>query len=106
VNSVILPSEKDNIENEYIKVLKESKLKPKKVKIKDIKAGQYVLSLNEASGKLQPAKVNELVDMGNKTVYELRTESGRSINTTSNHPYLVKLYSKEECDKYSYFLEY
>ena len=35
--------------------------------------------------------MNELVDMGNKTVYELRTESGRSINTTANHPYLVRL---------------
>ena len=39
--------------------------------------------------------------MGNKTVFELKTESGRSINTTSNHPYLVKLYSKGECNRYA-----
>ena len=38
--------------------------------------------------------------MGNKTIYELTTESGRAVNTTGNHPYLVKLYSKGECDKY------
>ena len=39
--------------------------------------------------------------MGNKTVYELKTASGRSVNTTATHPYLVKLYSKEECGEYA-----
>jgi len=62
----------------------------KKIKIKDIKPGQYVLSLNETTNKLQPAKVNALLDMGNKTIFEVITESGRAINTTGNHPYLVK----------------
>jgi len=70
-------------------------------KIKDIKAGQYVLSLNEATGKLEPAKVNALLDHGVKLTYELTTKTGRAINTTGEHPYLVKLYSKEECDKYA-----
>ncbi|MEK6984155.1 MAG: LamG-like jellyroll fold domain-containing protein, partial [Nanoarchaeota archaeon] len=72
-----------------------------KKKIKDIEAGEYVQSLDEKTGKIVANRVNELVDMGNKTVYELTTESGRAVNTTSNHPYLVKLYSKDECDKYS-----
>ncbi len=30
------------------------------------------------------------MDMGRKPIYELITESGRSIRTTGNHPYLVK----------------
>ena len=62
----------------------------KKILIQDIKSGDYVLSLNETSGKLQPAKVKVLLDMGEKPIYELTTESGRAINTTGNHPYLVK----------------
>ncbi|MEK6984157.1 MAG: hypothetical protein AABX33_06295 [Nanoarchaeota archaeon] len=61
-----------------------------KKKIKDIEADEFVQSFDEKTGKIVANRVNELVDMGNKTVYELRTESGRSINTTSNHPYLVK----------------
>jgi len=39
--------------------------------------------------------------MGEKPIYELITESGRAINTTGNHPYLVELYSEEECEKYA-----
>ncbi|MBI2557703.1 hypothetical protein HYW20_00100 [Candidatus Woesearchaeota archaeon] len=50
-----------------------------KKKIKDIQEGDYVQSLDEKTGKIVANRVNELVDMGNKTVYELRTESGRSI---------------------------
>ena len=73
----------------------------KKVKIKDIKAGQYVLSLDESTGKLVPRKVNALLDHGIKPIYEMATEDGRAINTTAEHPYLAKLYSKEDCDKYS-----
>ena len=59
-------------------------------KIKDIKARQYVLSLNEATGKLEPAKVNALLDHGVKPIYEFATEDGRAINTTAEHPYFVK----------------
>ena len=78
-----------------------NKFSIKKVKIKDIKAGQYVLSLNEATGKLEPAKVNALLDHGIKPIYEMATEDGRAINTTAEHPYLAKLYDKELCDKYA-----
>ena len=72
-----------------------------KIKIKHIKAGQYVLSLNEATGKLEPARVNALLDHGIKPIYEMTTEDGRAINTTGEHPYLVKLHNKELCDKYA-----
>ncbi len=71
-----------------------------KKKIKDIKEGEYVQSLDEKTGKIVANKVNALLDMGNRTVFEVMTESGRAINTTSNHPYLVKLHSKEDCYKY------
>ena len=67
-----------------------SNYKIKKVPIQDIKPGQYVLSLNETSGKLEPAEVKALLDMGEKPIYELITESGTAINTTGAHPYLVK----------------
>src|SRR3989338_2260656 len=73
----------------------------KKVKIKDIKAGDYVLSLEETTGKLGPRKVNALLDHGIKPIYEMATEDGRAINTTAEHPYLVKLYEQELCDKYA-----
>ena len=72
-----------------------------KKKIKDVKAGDYVLSLDENTGKLVPRKVNALLDHGIKPIYEMATEDGRSINTTAEHSYLVKLYSKEECKQYA-----
>jgi len=72
-----------------------------KKKIKDVKAGEHVQSLDEKTGKLVTNKIKALLDMGNKTIYELTTVSGRAVNTTATHPYLVKLYSKELCDKYA-----
>src|SRR3989338_3122251 len=70
-------------------------------KIKDIKAGEEVLTLDEKTGKLVARKVNALLDHGIKPIYEMATEDGRAINTTAEHPYLVKLYSKEECYKFA-----
>ncbi|MCF7910500.1 SUMF1/EgtB/PvdO family nonheme iron enzyme, partial [Candidatus Pacearchaeota archaeon] len=72
----------------------------KQIPVEEVKSGDYVLSLNETSGKFEPAKVKELLDMGTKPIYQLTTESGKSINTTKKHPYLVKLYSESECEKY------
>ena len=62
-----------------------------KKKIKEIKERQEVLSSEEKTGKIVPNKVNALLDMGNKTIFEVTTESGRNINTTENYHYLVKL---------------
>ncbi|OGM97760.1 MAG: hypothetical protein A2735_01215 [Candidatus Yanofskybacteria bacterium RIFCSPHIGHO2_01_FULL_41_21] len=61
------------------------------VEIKDIVAGDEIQSLNEATGRVEFARVNALMDMGVQEVYELVTKSGRKIRTTKNHPYLVKL---------------
>src|SRR3989338_9239213 len=72
-----------------------------KKKIKDVRAGEYVLTLEEKTGKLVPRKVNALLDHGIKPIYEMATGDGRSINTTGEHPYLARLYDKELCDKYS-----
>ena len=48
-------------------------------KIKDIKAGEYVKTLDEKTGKLVPRKVNALLDHGIKPIYEMTTEDGRAI---------------------------
>ena len=61
------------------------------IQIKDIKGGEYVLSLNENTGQIQPAKIKGLLDMGVKPIYEIETEDGKKIRTTGNHPYLVKI---------------
>src|SRR3989338_2604403 len=72
-----------------------------KKKIKDIKVGEEVLTLEESSGKLVPRKVNALLDHGIKPIYEMATEDGSAINTTAEHPYLAKLYNKEDCDNFA-----
>ena len=72
-----------------------------KKKIKDIKAGEYVQTLDEKTGRIVSMKVNALRDHGVKLTYELTTKTGRSINTTAEHPYLAELYNKGECDKYA-----
>ncbi|NCP17513.1 hypothetical protein GW853_03125, partial [Candidatus Kuenenbacteria bacterium] len=59
------------------------------VPIKDIKGGEYVLSLNEETGKIEPHQIKGLLDMGVQPVYRLTTEDGRTIRTTGNHPYLT-----------------
>ncbi|MFH1642594.1 MAG: LamG-like jellyroll fold domain-containing protein, partial [Nanoarchaeota archaeon] len=93
-----------NMEDETLCVAENSLItmadKTKK-KITDVKPGEYVLSLDENTGKLVSNKVKALLDMGTKPIYELKTASKRSINTTGNHPYLVKLYEKEKCDYYA-----
>ena len=63
------------------------------VPIKDIKSGDVILSLNEANGKLVPAVVEKLLDKGVQKVWRLVTRSGKVIETTGEHPYLVNLAS-------------
>ena len=48
------------------------------------------MSLNEKTGKLVPAKIKGLLDMGVKPIYKITTQDGRTIRTTANHPYLTK----------------
>ncbi|MEK6808743.1 MAG: hypothetical protein AABY14_03595, partial [Nanoarchaeota archaeon] len=61
-----------------------------KKKIKDVKAMEEVMTLDEKTGKLVARKVNALLDHGIKPIYQMTTEDGRAINTTAEHPYLVK----------------
>ncbi|MBA3065018.1 hypothetical protein FP828_00830, partial [bacterium] len=60
------------------------------IPIVDVKPGDYVLSLNEETQKIEPHRINGLLDMGVKPVFKLTTASGRYIKTTGNHPYLTK----------------
>ncbi|MFH1956488.1 MAG: hypothetical protein ABIJ28_02475, partial [Patescibacteria group bacterium] len=72
------------------------------VRIDEIKGGEYVMSLNEKTGLLEPARINGLLDMGVKPIYKLTTESGKTIRTTGNHPYLVK--SEIQIENQSFFV--
>src|SRR3989344_8820800 len=58
-------------------------------RIDEILPGDEVLSLNESTEALGYARINKLMDMGIKEVYELTTKSGRTIRTTAAHPYLT-----------------
>ena len=71
-----------------------------KKKVVDVKSGDEVLSLDEKTGKIVSNKVKALLDMGEKPIYELCTESGKCINTTSEHPYLVKVNAERDCKNY------
>jgi len=55
--------------------------------------------MKNKTGKLVQRKVNALLDHGIKPIYEMTTEDWRSINTTAEHSYLIKLYEQELCDK-------
>lgn len=58
--------------------------------IKNIKEGKYVWSLDEKTDKIVARKVNALLEHGVKPIYEIVTEHRRVINTTAEHPCLVK----------------
>ncbi|MBI2620950.1 hypothetical protein HYW61_01860, partial [candidate division WWE3 bacterium] len=60
------------------------------VRIDQIKPNDEIQTLNEQTGKFVVSKVNALMDMGVKQTFLLTTESGKSIRTTANHPYLVE----------------
>ena len=47
------------------------------VQIKDVQAGMYVYSLNEETGRLEPRRINGLLDMGAQSVFKLETEDSR-----------------------------
>ncbi len=58
-------------------------------RIDEIKEGDEIQTLDEATGQLVTAKVKALMDMGRKEIYTLTTVTGKTIRTTANHPYLV-----------------
>ncbi|MBI5457879.1 DUF5011 domain-containing protein, partial [Candidatus Kaiserbacteria bacterium] len=60
------------------------------VMIKDIVPGDEIASMDPITGKLVYSRVNALMDMGEQTIYEMTTSTGRKIKTTDNHPYFVR----------------
>ncbi|MBU4589868.1 MAG: hypothetical protein KKG01_02980, partial [Candidatus Omnitrophica bacterium] len=71
------------------------------IPIISVQSSDYVLSLNEQTRRIEPRRINALLDMGVKPVYRLTTASGRSIKTTANHPYLVRTVDEGEWIKVS-----
>jgi len=67
--------------------------------IKNVKPGDYVLSLDEKTGKIISNRVKALLDHGIKLIYEMTTKSGRAINTMAEHPYLTKISNKDKCEQ-------
>jgi DNA polymerase III subunit alpha len=63
------------------------------VRIEDLYHGRTtigtVLTCDTGSLKLKPGSVRQVMDNGAKPVYRLRTESGREIEATDNHPFLT-----------------
>ena len=66
------------------------------VAIKDIKAGDEIVTLNEATGAFVLARVKRLMDKGVQAVWQLTTESGKTIKTTAEHPYLTHFASEPD----------
>ena len=48
------------------------------------------MTLDEKTGHFVWQRVNKLMDKGIKSIVKLTTASGKTIRTTSEHPYLVK----------------
>ena len=67
-------------------------------RIDEIMPGDEVLSLNEFTEALEYHRINKLMDMGMQEVYEIVTKSGRTIRTTSNHPYLTLIENNKNVD--------
>jgi len=57
--------------------------------INQVLPGDEVMSLNEQTNTLQYVRINKLIHMGHKEVYEVKLKSGRTIKTTSEHPFLT-----------------
>ena len=64
------------------------------VRIDEIQPGDIILTFDEISGRMVPQKVVQLMNKGDQEVFELITESGKHIQTTANHPYLVDSFQK------------
>ncbi|PIQ69005.1 MAG: hypothetical protein COV91_00765, partial [Candidatus Taylorbacteria bacterium CG11_big_fil_rev_8_21_14_0_20_46_11] len=60
------------------------------VMIKDIVPGDTIASMHPITGALVWSRVNALMDMGVKEIWQVTTRSHRSIRTTANHPYFTR----------------
>jgi intein/homing endonuclease len=93
----------DKIQNSKFKMQNgNEKLKIEYKRIDQVKGGEYVLSLNEQTGKIEPRKIKGLLDMGVKPVFKLTTKDGKVIKTTGNHPYLAIKQTPEGINQEAY----
>ena len=60
------------------------------IPVEELEVGDEILSLDEQTGKFEWQKVEKTMDKGVQAVIELVTEDGKKIETTANHPYLVR----------------
>jgi len=58
-------------------------------KVKDCKIGESIIAYDVENCKFVSAKITAIVDNGIKDVYEIKLASGKSIEVTSNHPFLT-----------------
>ncbi|OGG73828.1 hypothetical protein A3A40_02310, partial [Candidatus Kaiserbacteria bacterium RIFCSPLOWO2_01_FULL_54_20] len=58
--------------------------------IKDIEEGDEVQTLDQKTGEFTWSRVNGLVDTGIQPLVRITTQSGKEIDTTAVHPYLVR----------------
>lgn len=66
-------------------------------RIVDITTNDVVFSLNESTGLLEKQRVLGLASKGGRVVYEVRTQGGRTIEVTKNHPfYSLQKYVKPD----------
>ena len=56
---------------------------------KDCKVGDKVISYDVENFRFVSAKIVNIIDNGIKDVYEIKLASGKSIEVTSNHPFLT-----------------
>lgn len=65
-----------------------SKADGSEVKVQDVAAGDWLLTLNEDTYKMEPRQVLHLIDNGVKETVVVQT-SGRKLQVTPNHPILA-----------------
>ena len=72
------------------------------VRIDEIKEGDEILTLDEKTSHFVWQKVEKTMDKGIQATFELTTASGKKIETTGDHPYLVM--PKNTRAKLQYFI--
>jgi intein/homing endonuclease len=57
--------------------------------IEEVKLGDIVLTFDENDKKIKPNKVTALHNNGERDIYEVVTNKGRSVKATGNHPFYI-----------------
>jgi len=81
--------------------LKDGSVKP----IVEVEAGDWVWSFGGNSDELQPERVNEVVEAGEKDVYKVKTRT-RTVRASANHPFPVVVSSIDWMGRRTNWLEW